>query len=308
MAQYLQVTYEVVDNLENDMDTFTSQVTLNNTGRKTVPGAGWAIFFSQRKMVEPFYYPYPNAGRLIKRYSVRFRHLQGGFFSVEPDEGFGDIASGDSRVIQFTSATFSVARTDAFPNWYLAGLGLEPRTLVSTVSEDMGWVGEFDTENKWKRYEEVKADGTSESSDRYEPYNAESRYEVNTVDDLGGPVKHVIPTPADIKVTRTSYVQLDTKDWVVYNAKKFPKEERMVAERLGLRLSAERPASHVILFRSHDPWWSVGDREIGGPEAYTLIVDPSVQVIEIKAHSSPGAFYGVMSLLNLMDEQFRRPR
>ena len=98
---------------------------------------------------------------------------QGGLFSVEPDEGFEAIPSGGSRVIRYLTENYSVSRTDTFPNWYLMAPGLEPRTLVNTAGEALDWVGDFDAENKWKRYDYNIPE--AEAHDRYDPYTAATR-------------------------------------------------------------------------------------------------------------------------------------
>jgi hexosaminidase len=71
--------------------------------------------------------------------------------------------------VRFLSENFSVARTDVFPNWYLVAPGLEPRTVVNTAGESLDWVGDFDSENKWKRYD-YKITG-AEAHDRYDPFS-----------------------------------------------------------------------------------------------------------------------------------------
>ena len=66
-----------------------------------------------------------------------------------------------------------MARTDGLPNWYLVGPGLEPRTLVSTAGEHLDWVGDFDTEKQWKRYDYNTPE--AEGHDRYDPYSTAAR-------------------------------------------------------------------------------------------------------------------------------------
>ena len=58
------------------------------------------------------------------------------------------------------------------------------------------------------------------------------RYSVNEVEDLGGPRKYVIPTPAEMTVTDTNHLQLNTRDWAIYAPDKFSNEARLLGGRM----------------------------------------------------------------------------
>ena len=58
------------------------------------------------------------------------------------------------------------------------------------------------------------------------------RYSVNEVGDLGGPRKYVIPTPAEMTVTDTNHLQLNTRDWAIYAPDKFSNEARLLGGRM----------------------------------------------------------------------------
>ncbi|KAK7102432.1 beta-hexosaminidase-like [Littorina saxatilis] len=304
MAKHVKVKYEVVDNFRDSLKTFSCQVSLTNTGDKPVPSRGWVIYWTQLNLLEPNHHPYPE-GYLLPDYGIRFKHVQGGQFSMEPDEGFEEVQPGETRVIRFLSENYSVSRTDTYPNWYLAAPGLEPRTIVSTAGEELDWVGDFDAENKWKRFNydipEAKA------YDRYDPYTAGTRYSVNEVEDLGGPKKHVIPTPAEMSVTEGSHLQLNTRDWAIFAPAKFSSEAKLLGERLGINVVNRKPKSHAIVFKSADIRVTVEGKQLSGPEAYSLTVDPAKDMVEIRSLEPQGAFYGAMSLLNLKDEDHKVP-
>ncbi|KAK7503362.1 hypothetical protein BaRGS_00005283 [Batillaria attramentaria] len=299
MAKHLAVHYEVVDNIGDSLKSFSARITLTNTGSRPIPGQGWAIYFNQLNLVEPYHHPYPD-GYVLPDQSARFRHLQGGVFSLEPASAFGDIPSGGTKTINFFSENASVSRTDSYPNWYLAAPGLEPRVLVSTAGEALDWVGDFDTENKWKRYDFVTEE--AEGHDRYDPYTPITRYEVNKVKDLGGPKKHVIPTPVEITVNEDKFVRLDTRDWAIFAPDMFANEARILSQHLGVTLTGRKPHSHAIVFKKGDVRVEVEGKQLSGPEAYSLTVDPAKEIIEIRASQPQGAFYGAMTLLNMRGE------
>ncbi|XP_025106238.1 uncharacterized protein LOC112571470 [Pomacea canaliculata] len=304
MGKYLVVKYQVIDNFRDTLKTYQAQITLVNSGTKPIPARGWAIFFCQGNLVEPKHHPYPE-GVLLEDQGIRFRHYQGCVFSFEPDGIFEDIPSGATRTFRFLSENFSVARTDTYPNWYVAAPGLEARVIANTAGETLEWVGAFDKENKWKRYDYKTEE--AEGHDRYDPYTPAARYEVNRVSDLNGAPKHVIPTPVELKVNGDGFLQLNTKDWTIFAPEQFSNEARILGEYLGIVVSNTRRQSRTIVFKVADVKVTVDGKELSTKEAYELTVDVTNDVIEIKAKEPEGAFYGAMTLLNLKDEKGRVP-
>lgn len=49
------------------------------------------------------------------------------------------------------SSGASVAKTDVFPNWYVAGPGTKAKILKATEGESLSFVEPFKTEASWKR-------------------------------------------------------------------------------------------------------------------------------------------------------------
>ena len=79
----------------------------------------------------------------------------------------------------------------------------------------------------------------------------------------------------------------------------------LIAERLGISVVKREPRSHAIVFKSADIRVTVEGKQLSGPEAYSLTVDPAKEIIEIRSREPQGAFYGAMTLLNLKDEDHR---
>ena len=77
MAKHMTVKYEVLDNFRDSLKTFSCQMTLTNTGSRTIPSRGWVIYFTQLNLLEPNNHPYPE-GVLLPDQGVRFRHVQVG--------------------------------------------------------------------------------------------------------------------------------------------------------------------------------------------------------------------------------------
>ena len=73
------------------------------------------------------------------------------------------------------------------------------------------------------------------------------------------------------------------------------------ADSLGINVVRRKPRSHAIIFKSADIRVTVEGKQLSGPEAYSLTVDPAREIIEIRSREPQGAFYGAMTLLNLKD-------
>ena len=98
------------------------------------------------------------------------------------------------------SNLFLQARSDLAPNWYVAGEGLEPRTIANTAGEGLDFV--FDTSSKrpWDLYSSV------------------------TAADLGHAALLVIPTPEKIvSINKTWFVSI-TKAWTACGTERLRNE------------------------------------------------------------------------------------
>ncbi|PVD24214.1 hypothetical protein C0Q70_14684 [Pomacea canaliculata] len=301
MAKYLQVKYDIIDNLQSKR----AQLTFFNSGAHTVPGQGWSLYFCSLRRPGLL----QDQGMRITRIQpvAVLVFLQSCFHRLAPEVNFKDIASGESRSLQFVNGAFSVARTDSFPNWYLAADGLEPRVLVSTAGEELSFVGPFDTPNKWKRYDRQTED--RDYRDRYNSLTPEERFDrSNAMEDLGEAGKRVLPTPVSIHINEEQYVHLNTKDWVVVSPAKFSPQAAFLGDRLSVSVTHVKPHSRFIVFTDAAVTASVRGRELSGSEAYALNVDPEEEVVEIKASSPAGAFYGAVTLLSIKNENDTVPK
>lgn len=209
MSVFMDVRYDVVDNFIDGTSNSAQRVTLSNTGKRDIRGGNWAIYFYHILGINQ-----PTSDELQRynyiHYGVNISHVQGMLFKIEPLTSFKTLKPGDKHMINFLGKYWYVSRTDIFPNWFIAASGTIARTIRSTVGESLSFVGYFDKPNQWKRYE------TENLKDMYDPYTANMRYDIYSVNDLGYAPKQVIPTPVDVKMYESRWVNLGTKDWVVF--------------------------------------------------------------------------------------------
>ncbi|WP_284509742.1 carbohydate-binding domain-containing protein [Salinivibrio costicola] len=151
----LDVQYQVIDNTQDDWRSFTGKVAFTNQSAKTLPKAGWAIYFSHIRMIKS-----------IDTDQLKVSHVNGDLFKLEPTDAFVPLAPGDQLVVGFNASDWQVAKSDIMPNWYLASddeAGTHTALIASTSNhkngqvptkpdDELTFVGEFNSPAQWKRY------------------------------------------------------------------------------------------------------------------------------------------------------------
>ncbi|XP_060064623.1 chitobiase-like [Ylistrum balloti] len=298
IANSLDIKYQVTDNVDA-RKTYIAKVILTNTGDIPLRAAGkWAIYFCHIRMVEP--QTLPDADQIrMEKYGIKFCHINGCLFTLEPLRSFKTLNKGDSLEIVFTAEYYSVARSDMMPNWYITCKDLLPRIIQSTQGEDLSYVLPFDTPESWKRHK----------WDKYDPFTPEVRYEKNHVQDLGKAGCLVTPTPHSLIVVSDRTLDLSKQSWCIMAAEDVMQEAEFLQEKsdsikFDLRNNKELKLNqkHVILLKI-GPVTENGDGCTGraNEDAYKLTVQLEEEVIEVIGSSAVGVFYGVQTFLSLLD-------
>lgn len=206
IAQYIDVKYEVINNLLSDEGRrmYLAKITLTNIGSSIVRHTSdWKIYFFSLRQIEP------NVGaKDVETLGNLFRitHINGYLFSLSPVDNFPEIQPGESVSVTYRAASANAARSDNFPNWYVTAPNAKAKILKSTEGLDAVFVSTFDSPAKWKR----------SPTDLYDPLNPGQRYEQNVMQDLEHAPLPVIPTPKEYQVDMEgSTVMIDTSKWVV---------------------------------------------------------------------------------------------
>ena len=292
----LDLTYSVLDNTQDDWRTFRGEISFTNTSAKELPATGWAIYFSHIRMINSLSTP-----------ALKFTHVNGDIFKLEPTDQFKPLKPGENFSFEFDGGNWQVAKTDVMPNWYLVSEdnGHQVTALITSTSnkingkvpvkpsEELPFVADFDTPEKWKRY------GSSAITDYYDPFTANDRFERNADLSIIEGIAGVVPTPASITVGSDA-VALDSR-WVVVFDHGYEEQATYLAKQLGLTAVPWSPATTNII---HVGWGQVAvDGETKWSEAYKLDVDTAANKISIKAVDQAGAFYAAQTLLQLKDGQ-----
>lgn len=80
-----------------------------------------------------------------------------------------------------------------------------------------------------------------------------------------------------------------------------------LSERMGFPVVSEAPDFRYIRFHVGTPNVLINGKQSNSTETYELRVNGDSQSVSITSNTSTGAFYGIQSLLNLMDENWESP-
>lgn len=305
LASNMEIRYEVLNNLikvpNGSGPVFLAQITLTNRGSSPIKHGNWSVYFCSIRMVESQHLKHNPLGYVIPGDSgIKFTHVDGCLTKFETTSDFKEITTGDSLTFKFKADAWSVARTDVMPSWFITAEGLSPRVITNTDDEELNFVGNFDTKEKWKR----------STKDVYNPYTPKQRYEKDFVSDLKSAPYDVIPTPVSITLDEEDGVTI-TSQWTVYIQAGLENEAAPLKDKLGLKVSTSTPRdTKAIKLLKRDVSVPAKDgQQFPSPdESYSLEVDSSKELIAITGKGPAGVFYGVQTLLALRNSKGRVPK
>lgn len=223
IADKLDIRYSVLDNLKDGKSTYRSKIVITN--KSDIPldyKSNWKIYFCHIRMVEPGSLPKHNHAEL-KKEGIRFSHVNGCLFTLEPMKNFTTLKKDESITIKFKCQYYCVARTDLLPNWYIVAVKLEPRIIKCTSDSGLSFVQPFDKPEKWKRFHYKQENGVMRV-DKYNPYTPEERFKRNEVEDLGKPGSLVLPTPAKATYLLEKAAALSVDQFTIFSDKELENE------------------------------------------------------------------------------------
>ncbi|GAB1600901.1 uncharacterized protein LOC115210690 [Argonauta hians] len=303
LAETLDIYYEVLDNIEQGRKIFKAAITLTNHCSIPLKAGPWAIYLCHIRLIEPKYLS-KNSFAELTEFGVKFSHVNGSLFKLEPLESFKTLSIDNSIKIIFVAQYYSVAKTDVLPNWYMTYADLIPRIIKCTADEDLNFVGQFNKPSQWKRYDYELLDG-KRRFDIYDPFTPKVRFERNLSaydsKNWQEDIKPIIPTPLQMVYNQTKGVHLREGNWVIYTKDvNLSKEAEYLSGKLQLKFASQLPQSkyvHLKLVQSVE--LPSQEHFLVPNEAYTLNVNCIENVIEITASTSQGIFWGIQSLLSL---------
>ncbi|XP_061190125.1 uncharacterized protein LOC133197994 [Saccostrea echinata] len=284
IANELTIRYKVISNT-NLSKKYTTAIFIKNNGSRHVYAGNWEIHFFSSHLIQPDEYPYPE-GYILRDCKMSLFHVGGSLFKLKPDREFS-LPESNTLTCNLVVQGYQVARTDSMPNWFVAAEGMQPKDVVSTENEALGFVDSFVRPEQYHRFE----------GDIYSPYTPQDRYNINDNMTISGTeAKQVIPTPVHIITKQNNSITIDNT-WVFYHTNIFEKEAILIANLFNLSMQHSRP-HHKFISLKMATNMNIMHNSNTRDEAYEI--DVSTSIIRILAHTSKGAFYAYKTLQSLI--------
>jgi len=235
IAKNLQVNYRVITNVASEQcdqeiaDGACFEVELTFTANEEVNANGWHIHFSQIAPIQSF-----------ESDDFTVKHLNGDLHRISLADSFSGFKAGESKTLLFRAMFWSLAESDAMPNYIVSASGvsdIKARVIDSTrpfIDKDSGLevlahVTTFtDTDKQFKR----------SSSDKTQWLTSEALFqrnlavsEVSKSDELAV-AQAIIPTPKSVVIDENNgFVEL-TKGLSVHFGNVNPQQVKAALSRL----------------------------------------------------------------------------
>ncbi|KAL3885016.1 hypothetical protein ACJMK2_025115 [Sinanodonta woodiana] len=297
IANNMIIKFDIVDTTNTADGRYTASLTLTNAGRTQLPLATWQIYFNSLTKIENGTSHMAN-NLVLKECGLSVSFVAETLYYIAPVNGiFKGLEPGESIKCIIEAKDWNVARTDVMPNWYVTDEDMVPKVINSTADEGLGFVGKYDTPQKWKRYK----------NDRYDPYTLKVRYALNSdIRDVGKGVSLVIPTPYSSKQSDTGgYISFKSADWKIYSESGFENEAKYLSDQLRISIVDSLFKTKMILIKNGS-LTSASETEELFKEYYSIRMDPTNEIIQIWAISSAGVFYAAQTLLSLTHAERHR--
>lgn len=266
----------------------------NKSEQSLAPGVSdWSVYFHSVRQVTA-----------TASDQVTIEHIQGDLHQIRPTERFTGLKPGATLSVDYTPSAHMVSYSDFMPRAFVVAADLQPEVLRNTDTEQLKeFVDAITSPEQQMR----------SASDQFAIATAANRYQTNLTlpspkGDTADALKRIIPTPSEVDYQRGD-VQLDAA-WQLVYAGRLKSEahylQAQLAELTGLELplsaslnpsqtSAAGPVIVLAVGLPDERNLAVPER----PESYTLHIDK--KRIVINGRDNAGAFYGVQSLLALLN-------
>lgn len=282
LSQNLDVRYRL---LANRKDNFHVDLTFTNLGDEVIRTGPWSIYFHH------MHYINTDAFNAVPSPIFTMEHVNSYLFKIQPTKNFPNLTTDEYVTVRMTGGGWVVSRSDIMPNWYVSidsSNSSQPRYLMSTMSEDLEFVGPFDEAIKWKRH----------PGDLYEPFSPERRYVKNAVNESAIVSRLLLPAP--VSMERTSSDLTISSDWQILYSTNLLNEGEYLSNVLHLNAlhasEVHGSCDRSILLRIDA---SIAE-DTRGDSTYELYVDAQHSCVTIVGSGPAGVFYGCQSLLQLL--------
>ncbi|XP_069101871.1 beta-hexosaminidase-like isoform X2 [Argopecten irradians] len=286
IAEYLDVRFEVCENTPHQS---IQTITITNRGLAVVMSGDWQIYFNHLYKMMHETGGVPKEGHVINGSGFRLFHVKGSLYRIQPESGsYLPLFPSDTRVLKLLGNYQQIAKSDSFPNWYVTSLNAEPRILQCTLSQSLDFVSDFNQSKQWRR----------DAGDQNDPYTAGVRFSIHAklFRDLRRPGNLVLPTPMESDVEVITALTIIPKEWVIVSNTEFKSEAKFLSEHCPIPFSYSFPKKRYIYLTKRPSNMNFSSEE------YILTVEPASEIIQVFAEEKAGAFYGVQTILSLLQK------
>ncbi|XP_046346570.2 uncharacterized protein LOC124127161 [Haliotis rufescens] len=298
LARFLDFRFQVIDNLHDQGTTCQLLFNLTNRGNIVIQTGPWSIFFNKIRGIAP-----SQLGEGLAEQGWRLDRVHDTLYRLSPTRNFFPLPRGESRIIRFLGLQWMSSRSDVMPNVYVTADGLIPRVIANTRDEGLEYGGTYNSLEQWKR----------DTDDLYNPPTTQERFQRNqgSEGEAGGTGgtggdewrRRLIPQPL-IAVFDTSRDLTIADQWAIVADSQVNWEANFLAGQLRMNRPTQiNQTNDAIRLRMGQVDLSdVTDRRLfNSSDAYRLTADPTTNTVEITGQGPSGVFYGIHSLLMLLN-------
>ena len=133
---YLAKAITVYFNFLSDEE---AEIIFTNNGARVIENFGWAVYLSSMLPFSPVTDNFEDNGYFYVDKILRVSQVSGRLFKLQPMGSHFKILPGESARCK-VQTSWKPSRFLVAPNWYIARTGLQPRTIASTVGEELKFV------------------------------------------------------------------------------------------------------------------------------------------------------------------------
>jgi hexosaminidase len=276
-ANYLKVTWELIDNIPGGNSSCNAAFTFINTGNSRIEGNGWALYFNQNTLL-------PKA--MTDSASGLVEHINGDFYRFVPGRSF-TLAPNDTLLFTYSYYGNMIKEYDAPNGMYIA--------FDEKKKSQSPWILKNNSVKPFTDYEKIFPGFTNIVP------SPENEYIKNSalIDLSPSKISPIIPTPHQF-IRGDGFAELNESMKFYYEKGLENEAEYLVTSALGLfgAIIRKEEGNSAV---PGSVFLRLSDVNVGGvtKEAYHLTITNS-SGITIEGSDHAGVFYGIQSLLALI--------
>ncbi|MBU2713373.1 family 20 glycosylhydrolase [Zooshikella harenae] len=290
----IAIHWQVLDNLQDDANSFTAQLKITNHGSQSLANNNWRIYFNFVREILAYT---PNNMLTIE-------HVNGDLFYIEPKASFKGLHNGESLTINLTAQYWAISKSDAPAGFYLVpSKDRQPIPINNVV------IADHLSDKQTKRF---NGDNwlVDTAAVRFDRNRALLAVDTAVVAHKPGQQKYsnenspfVIPSPVEVNKNSNQPLVINQPITIAFNDE-FSSEaqylKNMLNEELGWAVNFTKYCGYTTFSICLIKERISGKRSAqNNNDGYELAVN-KLYGINIYAENAGGVYYGIQTLLGLI--------